>query len=177
MPVAQLVEHLTFNQRAQDSSSCRRTKIAACYRYFYSVTRGFFVCIPATDYIMTTHPHTMQCSTARPCRVWRAAAYGQAAGRTCAAPTWQQWFFRNISANSRSPSGLAPRGQLPTSWGAFFRTALPSAKASPYRGGGRACEAGGAPPAKKGMYDLSNRTCLFILYSFPQQEQHGQQHT
>uniref|UniRef100_UPI003FEDA6C7 hypothetical protein n=1 Tax=Gemmiger formicilis TaxID=745368 RepID=UPI003FEDA6C7 len=28
---------------------------------------------------------------------------------------------------------------------------------------------------KKGMYDLSNRTCLFILYSFPQQEQHGQQ--
>ena len=30
---------------------------------------------------------------------------------------------------------------------------------------------------KKGMYDLSNRTCLFILYSFPQQEQHGQQHT
>ena len=51
---------LTFNQRAQDSSSCRRTKIAACYRYFYSVTRGFFVCIPATDYIMTTHTHTMQ---------------------------------------------------------------------------------------------------------------------
>ena len=34
------------------------------------------------------------------------------------------------------------------------------------------------PPArKKGMYDLSNRTCLFILYSFPQQEQHGQQRT
>ena len=27
------------------------------------------------------------------------------------------------------------------------------------------------------MYDLSNRTCLFILYSFPQQEQNGQQHT
>jgi len=67
----------------------------------------------------------MQSRPRRPGGVGRAAAYGQAAGRIYAAPTWQQWFF------------------------------------------------GISLPAEKGMHELSNRTCLFILYSFPQQEQHN----
>ena len=45
----------------------------------------------------------------------------------------------------KSPSGLASRGQLPTLWGAFFRTAEPSAESLlAQRGGGRVYEAGGA---------------------------------
>ena len=46
-------------------------------------------------------------------------------------------------ASGQSPSGLL-RGHLPTVWGGLLRTASPSAKGSPYRGAGRAREAGGA---------------------------------
>ena len=36
-----------------------------------------------------------------PAVLWRAAAYRQAAGRIYAVPTWQQWFFGNISAHKK----------------------------------------------------------------------------
>lgn len=54
-------------------------------------------------------------------------------------------YKREEKAARQSPSGLASRGQLPTWWGAFFRTAKPSAESLlAQRGGGRVYEAGGA---------------------------------
>ena len=43
-------------------------------------------------------------------------------------------YKREGKAARRSPSGLASRGQLPTWWGAFFRTAEPSAESLPSQG-------------------------------------------
>ena len=54
-------------------------------------------------------------------------------------------YKREGKAARQSPSGLASRGQLPTWWGGFFRTAKPSAESLlAQRGGGRVYEAGGA---------------------------------
>ena len=42
VPVAQLVEHLTFNQRVQDSSSCGRTKTSHFGVRFFVLSRRPF---------------------------------------------------------------------------------------------------------------------------------------
>ena len=54
MPVAQLVEHLTFNQRAQDSSSCRRTRKVTIHRIIYACIVAFFFVFLSADYFLTT---------------------------------------------------------------------------------------------------------------------------
>ena len=53
MPVAQLVEHLTFNQRVQDSSSCGRTKTSRFYVRFFLLCRK--ITVPAHFCTFSAH--------------------------------------------------------------------------------------------------------------------------